>query len=94
MHERFTLRQVRRERRVTMDGGEIGTLSLDVARVERDGVEHGRCLVVELELTDQAARAGLDTTPLAEALLATGGLEAEPRTKLERALALLDAAGR
>jgi inorganic triphosphatase YgiF len=91
--ERFTLRQGRRERSVTLDGSEIGTLSLDDVRVEHAGVERGRCLVVELELTDEAARRGLDTVPLQEALLAAGGLEAEPRTKLERALALLDAAG-
>jgi inorganic triphosphatase YgiF len=86
--ERFVLRQRRVERAVTHGTHRIGTLSLDTVVVEHEGAPVGRLHVVELELTagteDEAV---LD--PLARALAEVPGLAPEPRTKLERALALI-----
>jgi inorganic triphosphatase YgiF len=92
LHERFRLEQVRRERTVAIDGQLVGILSLDLVRVERDGVRRGQFDVVELELTDDAVRRGLDVMPLRQALETMPGLVPEPRTKLEHALEWLDRA--
>jgi inorganic triphosphatase YgiF len=89
--ERLVLRQLRTERSVSIDGQPAGTLSLDRVRVEREGVERGALLVVELEMDDRALERGVDPASLAQALLAIPGLTAEPRTKLEHALAMLPA---
>lgn len=89
--ERLALRQLRTERGVSIDGERVGTLSLDRVRVERDGIEHGAMLVVELEMDDLALDRGVDPASLGQALFAIPGLVAEPHTKLERALALLPA---
>ena len=89
--ERLALRQLRTERSAIIDGEPVATLSLDRVSVERDGIEHGALLVVELEMDDQALQRGVDPASMAQALLAIPGLAAEPRTKLERALALLPA---
>ncbi len=86
--ERFVLHQDRVERSVTRGAHRIGTLSLDTVDVEHAGAPVGRLHVVELELT-----AGTDDEavldPLARELGAVPGLAPEPRTKLERALALI-----
>lgn len=86
--ERFVLRQERLERPVTRAAHRIGTLSLDTVDVEHRGELVGRLHVVELELrTGTEDEAVLD--PLARELGAIRGLAPEPRTKLERALALI-----
>jgi inorganic triphosphatase YgiF len=86
--ERFVLHQLRVERAVTHAAHRIGTLSLDTVDVEHDGAPVGRLHVVELELTAGTVdEAVLD--PLARELEAVPGLAPEPRTKLERALALI-----
>jgi inorganic triphosphatase YgiF len=86
--ERFVLQQQRVERSVDLGAERIGTLSLDTVDVEHDGATLGRLHVVELEL-----RSGIqDETvlnPLAREIQRVEGLEPEPRTKLERALALI-----
>lgn len=86
--ERFVLHQQRVERAVTRGAQRIGTLSLDTVDVEHEGAPVGRLHVVELELSagteDEAI---LD--PLARELEEVPGLAPEPRTKLERALALI-----
>lgn len=86
--ERFVLRQERVERAVTHGTHRIGTLSLDTVDVEHRGEPVGTLHVVELEL-----RAGTEDEavlePLARQLGAIPGLAPEPRTKLERALALI-----
>ena len=88
--ERFTLRQQRTERAVSVDGREVATLSLDVAAIVEGGHDRGQLVVVELELADAGALPAERFATLAEALVATPGLRAEPRTKLEHALARLD----
>ena len=89
--ERFTLRQRRTERAVIVAGRRIGTLSLDVVRVERAGREAGAFHVVELELAGGADAPDESLlAPLAAELERIPGLSAEPASKLERALALLD----
>jgi inorganic triphosphatase YgiF len=87
--ERLALRQRRVERAASIDEVRVGTLSLDRVQVERDGVERGRFLAVELELDDAALARGFDPTMVVNALLATRGLAQEAQTKLERALAIL-----
>ena len=86
--ERFVLHQQRVERSVTSEAGHIGTLSLDTVDVEHDGAVVGRLHVVELEL---AAGTEDETVlhPLAGKIERIEGLAPEPRTKLERALALI-----
>ena len=81
--------QRRRERPVTLDGQRVALLSLDEARIFRGGVELGRLAVVELELAVDVAEERL--AAMGDALAATPGLTPEPRSKLERALAMLDA---
>ncbi|MEP6469655.1 MAG: CYTH domain-containing protein [Chloroflexota bacterium] len=88
--ERLALRQRRVERAASVDGRRVGTLSLDSVQVEQEGVERGTFLAVELELDDAALDGGFNPALVVGALLATHGLVAEPQTKLERALALLD----
>lgn len=86
--ERFVLRQQRVERAVTRGTHRIGTLSLDTVDVEHEDAPIGRLHVVELELlAGTEDEAVLD--PLARALAEVPGLAPEPRTKLERALALI-----
>jgi inorganic triphosphatase YgiF len=80
------LLQWRRERAVNVDGRESGILSLDAVRVLHDGREVGRLRVVELELPVGIERAALE--PLAAALGRVDGLTPDPRSKLERALAM------
>ena len=87
MVERFTLRQRRTERAVVVDGRRIGTPSLDVVGVERGGRAAGVLHVVERELDDAGDDALLGV--LAGELAKLPGLEPEPASKLERALALL-----
>ena len=87
--ERFRLEQDRTERGVTMDGTRIGCLSLDRVRVVHGGIEIGRMDVVELELDPAALASGLDHESLSMALSAVDGLLPDPRSKLERALAML-----
>jgi len=86
--ERFVLHQQRVERSVTHGAHRIGTLSLDTVDVEHAAARVGRLHVVELELSagteDEAV-----LEPLAAALGAVPGLTPAPRTKLERALALI-----
>lgn len=88
--ERFVLHQQRVERPVAHGAHRIGTLSLDTVDVEHRGTPAGRLHVVELEL-----RAGTEDDavldPLARQLQAIPGLAPEPKTKLERALALIAA---
>ena len=86
---RLALRQLRIQRPASTDGKLIATLTLDCVQVMHDGIERGRLFVVELELTPDAVKSGLDPAPLVAALTAIPGLTAEPHTKLERALALL-----
>ena len=89
--ERFRLEQERTERAVALDGARVGLLSLDRGMILQRGVEVGRLAVVELELDPAALERGTDPAPLAAALAAVPGLVADPSSKLERALALLDA---
>jgi len=90
--ERFTLAQHRTERTVTWAGAPVGLLSLDRSRVRHFGVELGLLRVGEREFGRDTNPSGLDPAPLAAALAAIPGLEHDPLTKLERALALLPAA--
>ena len=83
--ERVRLRQERTERTVTIGGRDVGGLTLDVVSVERDGIAVGEMHLVELELS-AGSDGERDLDRLAESLLAVGGLEPEPRTKLEIAL--------
>ena len=92
LRERFTLRQERTERSVSVAGAAVGVLSLDRCRVLHRGAELGWLQVVELEFGDRAIAAGLDPQPLAAALAATPGLVQDPLTKLQHALRLVAAA--
>jgi len=87
--ERFSLKQERTERFVSLNATRVGLLSLDRGRVMHRGTELGRLAVVELELDPAALAAGLDHGQLADALAAIPGLVADPSSKLERALRLL-----
>lgn len=88
--ELLRLVQLRTERSVRSERTELGTLTLDVVHVETGDRRVGTLHVVELELragateADEARLAGLGA-----ALEAIEGLRPEPRTKLERALALI-----
>lgn len=86
--ERLVLHQERVERAVRDGEQRIGTLSLDTVDVEHGGAAIGRLHVVELELS-----AGTEDEtilePLAREIERIPGLAPEPRTKLERALALI-----
>jgi inorganic triphosphatase YgiF len=87
--ERFALRQDRAERDAVIGAACVATLSLDRVRVVHEGREVGRFASVELELMP-----GIGATPwLAElraALVAEIGLQLDPLSKLEHAVALLE----
>jgi inorganic triphosphatase YgiF len=88
--EVFRLVQSRTERAVLVDGETLGTLSLDVVRVEAAGAALGSLRVVELELAadaDEGHEALLGE--LDAALRGMGGLRPDDRSKLEYALDLL-----
>jgi triphosphatase len=85
--EGVRLLQRRRERSVIVDGAVGGTLSLDAVRVVHGGRELGQLRVVELELPVAVDRTALD--PLAAALSDIDGLTPDPRSKLERARAIV-----
>jgi hypothetical protein len=88
--ERFVLEQQRTERAVSVDGRQVGSLSLDLVSVLHEGMELGRLLIVELEFrpgpVDPAA------PDLTDALRAVPGLAIDPLSKLEHALAMLPVA--
>jgi inorganic triphosphatase YgiF len=88
--ERFRLLQRRTERDVRFGSERLGTLSLDVATIAREGEQLGVLHVVELELAsadDAASAERLDA--LASVLARQPGLRADPRSKLEHAMELL-----
>jgi inorganic triphosphatase YgiF len=92
--DRLRLCQARTERGVVMANERIGTLTLDVVEVESGDHRAGTLHVVELELAADGSRgeARLGEARLGElaiALDAIGGLVADERTKLERAMAML-----
>jgi inorganic triphosphatase YgiF len=90
--ERFRLVQRRIERPVWLDDSELGTLSLDVAAVEHEGVERGRLHIVELELSmAEDPRSDTRLGQMAISLAAVPGLTADHRTKMEHAIGLLAA---
>ena len=92
LRERLRLDQRRTERRVTLaDGTSIGTLTLDRARISADGRDLGELFVVELELDAGSERGEAELASLAAELAAVPGLRPEPTTKLEHALARLNA---
>jgi inorganic triphosphatase YgiF len=86
--ERLALRQVRTERDVVLHEHRIGILSADDVTVVVGGDEVGAFGIVELELAPAMAGDEGALPALAAALAAIGGLAAEPRSKLERALEL------
>jgi len=87
----FSLRQHRTQRAVRDASGPIATLSLDRVEVVQHGKSSGHLWCVELELLPTTAGLGESAgQDLLAGLLAVGGLTAEPLTKLERALALID----
>lgn len=88
LRERLALRQQRTERGVSAESA-LGTLSLDRVTVLRAGEQVGQFLAVELELRPDAIEADTSQELLRE-LASIRGLEPEPRSKLERALAMLD----
>lgn len=88
--ERLRLRQRRLERSVSLAGRPVGTLSLDEVAVAWRGAQCGTLRDVELELVAEAEPL---VGELAGALAAVRGLDPEPRSKLERALAAVEAAG-
>jgi inorganic triphosphatase YgiF len=84
--ERITLRQRRTERTVAVSESRIGTLSLDRVAVELGGTGIGGFAMVELELDP-----GVEPAGVGRVLTALGerpGLEPDPLSKLEHALAL------
>lgn len=87
--ERLTLAQQRTQRRAEWPGGH-GLLTLDEVAVMHRSRRVGRLRVVELE----ADSAVLVDGELANALAAIPGLEPDPLTKLEHALAMLGAGSR
>ena len=89
LQERFRLLQQRTERSVSIDGRQIGTLSLDEVRVERMQTRAGTFHVVELELLDDESTGRAALHDLAATLGEVPGLAPEPYTKLEHALDLL-----
>jgi inorganic triphosphatase YgiF len=84
--ERLRVQQRRTERAVTLDGGPIGTITLDRVRLAAGTIDLGELFVVELELDPASERGEAELRGLADALAAVPGLVAEPRTKLEHAL--------
>ena len=92
LRERIRLAQRRTERSVSLgDGTAIGTLTLDRVRVMAGEVDLGRLHVVELELAAEGdGEAELEN--LAAELASIPGLEPDPITKFEHALARQNAA--
>lgn len=86
---RLELHQRRTERRVTIEGAPVGMLSIDDVVVIAGGRVVGRFGIVELEATDDGAGGPARLAAIAAELAAVGGLVAEPRSKLERALELI-----
>jgi inorganic triphosphatase YgiF len=87
--ERLALLQQRTEREVRIGSERVGRLSLDRVRVSHTGRDLGAFASVELELSpDDAAEQWL--MPLRDALDDLDGLQRDPHTKLEHALALID----
>lgn len=84
----LVLEQRRVERAVVTDARAVGTLTLDTVAATRADRRAEPFHLVELELAGGTAR---DLADLAGALAADRDLAAEPRTKLEIALSLLDA---
>jgi inorganic triphosphatase YgiF len=89
--ERITLRQRRIERSVAVGSARIGTLSLDRVAVEQGGIGLGAFALVELELDPGVEAADVDG--VLAALRERPGLEPDPMSKLEHALALARRAG-
>lgn len=90
--ERLRLHQARTERAVTLESGDaIGTLTMDLVRMAADGTDLGQLFMVELELDASSESGEAELDRLAAELAATDGLVAEPRSKLEHALAHLAA---
>ncbi len=85
LNERLRLHQVRTERRLVDGAGEIGVLSLDEVEVRVGDSSADAFYIVELEVAE-SRETELDA--LAPLLAQQDGLVAEPRTKLEIALAL------
>ncbi len=89
--ERLRLYQARTERTVAIDGdGPMGTLTLDRVRMHALDADLGELFIVELELSDASEAGERQLLGLAAALAEIDGLRAEPRSKLEHALARLD----
>lgn len=89
LFERLALRQVRTERAALVGGARAGTLSLDRVTVVHRGEPVGQLFVVELELAGDAVGNARLTAQLSGALASVGGLEPDPSSKLEHALALI-----
>jgi inorganic triphosphatase YgiF len=87
LNERFRLEQERSERDVRLGETRIGLLSLDRVGVLLGGRTLGQLLVVEVEFDE--GHSGLAAAPIADALGRLDGLEPDPSSKLERALAML-----
>ena len=88
--ELFRLRQKRTERPVFIDGRAFGTLTLDEVTVVHESVDLGRLFAVELEIASDTPRAARHLESLAAALAQRPGLEPDPSSKLEHALALIE----
>ncbi|MEO6578363.1 MAG: CYTH domain-containing protein [Candidatus Limnocylindria bacterium] len=87
LHERLRFDQERTERSVELRTRlRIGTLSLDRVRMSSADAHLGELFIVELELDQPGGSAESELPRLASALAAIDGLEAEPASKLERAL--------
>jgi inorganic triphosphatase YgiF len=90
LREQLALMQRRTQRSVYDQRGRLATLSLDRVVVIQHGEAAGRLWCVELELDSGAAAREKALARLLGDLLAVAGLSVEPRTKLERAMALID----
>lgn len=92
LRERLRLVQRRTERVVTVGAGRLGTLSLDAVTVRNGELDAGTLFALELELDgDAGAWAREPLAELAAVLAARPGLEPDPLTKLEHALAMIGA---
>jgi inorganic triphosphatase YgiF len=89
--EQFTLAQTRTERAVLMRGRRAGILSLDRVRVVTGDVTVGLLHIVELELDPSTAPGAREADHLWQALERIHGLQADPMTKIQHALALIGA---
>ena len=87
---RLTLRQRRAERAVSIDSVPLGVLSVDDVTVVTDDGPIGGFGIVELELAADRRESGEALGELAGALSAVDGLVAEPRSKLEHALEMVE----